>query len=128
MIRKRLFACVIFVGFLSAVSARSGATAQDRPASGKISSGQFALSYDGRGITVSNPLDPDGAEFLSQGGHLGEPIVKYRVENRDWQDLSTRERKLEADPEHKSLVYTDSDRDSPDGERLTRPKGLPGKP
>jgi hypothetical protein len=110
MIREWRFAyALFFLGGLLVVAA----SAQGKPATGKITNGRFALSYDARGTSVSNPQDPYGAEFLTQNGRLGEPVVKYKVENGDWQDISARERKLEADLEHGSLAYTDSDKDSP---------------
>lgn len=111
MIGRIHCALIFFLPAFVAVPTPSAAQVTD--SAGKISSGQFVLSYDGRGIRISNPLDPYGVEFLAQGAHLGEPVVKYQVENRDWQDLSARERKLEADSEHGSLVYTDYDKDLP---------------
>jgi hypothetical protein len=105
MIQKRVVSYVLLCTVLYAIPAPSAVCAQDRPGSGKINRGQFALSYDARGTTVSNPQDPYVAEFLTQGAHLGEPVVRYKVEGRDWLDLPTRERKLEADSEHGSLAY-----------------------
>ena len=79
-----------------------------------INRASFAVAFDARGITsISNPHDPLGAQFLAQGAHLGEPIVRYKTGDRDWAELSTQGRKLDADPENGSLVYTDSDSSSP---------------
>jgi hypothetical protein len=81
---------------------------------GQINNTHFALSYDGQGITsVSSPQDPYHAEFLSNGGRLGQPLVKFKVESGDWRDLSTSARKLEADPQNGALVYTDFSEGSP---------------
>src|SRR5262245_23511732 len=73
-----------------------------------ITRASFTLAYDGRGITgISNPGDPYGAQFLAPGAHLGDPVVKYKTGDSEWADISTKERKLEADPENGSLVYSD---------------------
>ena len=89
--------------------------AQEKPAvPGKIQSGSFVLSYDGRGInSLSSPSDPYRAEFLSPGQRLGEPVVKYKIGEGDWLDIFTGSRALEADPQGCSLVYTDFDKGSP---------------
>jgi hypothetical protein len=110
--KKCLF--LIFFGFtLISLSPLSGIS-QERFAPGKIKNGNFEIVYDGRGISgLSNPQDPSGAEFLSPGGRLGEPVVKYKIGDGDWLDVFTGERKLEADPQMGSLVYTDSDPGSP---------------
>ena len=104
----------IFFGFtLVGLSPLSGIL-QERSTPGKIKNGNFEIVYDGRGISgLSNPQDPYGAEFLSPGGRLGEPVVKYKIGDGDWLDVFTGERKLEADPQKGSLVYTDFDPGSP---------------
>jgi hypothetical protein len=79
-----------------------------------INRASFNLAFDAWGITaVSNPHDPFGAQFLAQGAHLGDPAVKYKTGDRDWADISTKDRKLESDPENGFLVYTDRDSGSP---------------
>ena len=54
---------------------------------GQVRTGDFALSFDGRGLTgISAASDPYGAQLLAPGGRLGV-VVKYRVEGGDWLDL-----------------------------------------
>jgi len=110
--KKCLF--LIFFGFTLISLCPLSGISQERFAPGKIKNGNFEIVYDGRGISgLSNPQDPYGAEFLSPGGRLGEPVVKYKIGDGDWLDVFTGERKLEADPQKASLVYTDSDPGSP---------------
>src|ERR1051326_6738242 len=110
MTKNRFFSYALILGSLLVLPIFSGSHAQNSPATGRISNANFALSYDGKGITsVSTPQDPYHAEFIRQGGRLGEPVVKYKVADGDWSDLSAGARKLEADAEKGSLVYTDFD-------------------
>jgi len=91
----------------------SAADAQVSPP-GTISTASFVLTYDAKGVTgISSPADPYGAQFLAQGAHLGDPVVKYKAGDGDWTDIRTGDRKLEARPEQASLVYTDSEKGSP---------------
>jgi hypothetical protein len=114
MIGKKLLSYAVIIRFLFALPVSTASIPQHRPDSGTINTAQLALSYDKKGITsVSNPQDPYHAEFLAQEGRLGEPVVKYKVDDRDWADLAVGDRTLEADPEHGSLVYTDSGKGSP---------------
>ena len=81
------------------------------PPANRLAKGDFALSYDGRGISsFSNPNDPTKAEFLSAGGRLGEPVIKYKVGEGDWLDVFTGSRTLEADEKAGRLTYVDEDK------------------
>src|SRR5215469_5811946 len=58
-----------------------------------INRASFAVAFDGRGITsISNPRDPLGAQFLAQGAHLGDTVVKYKSGDHDWADISSQDR------------------------------------
>jgi hypothetical protein len=81
--------------------------AQD-PASGRIEKGDFALAYDGQGITaLAQAKDPYGAQLFSPGGRM-IPIIKYRVPGGDWLDAYRGETRLAATPDGTTLIYTDS--------------------
>ncbi len=107
--KKAYFLSALFM--VSAIFARSGGTPPAQgspPATGKIKNANFLLSYDGRGVTgLSNPKDPSDAEFLTPGGRLGEPVLKYRIGLGDWLDIYTSERSVIAEPQVGSLTYTD---------------------
>jgi hypothetical protein len=107
--KKAYFLSALFM--VSAIFARSGGTPPAQgspPATGKIKNANFLLSYDGRGVTgLSNPKDPSSAEFLTPGGRLGEPVLKYRIGLGDWLDIYTSERSVIAEPQVGSLTYTD---------------------
>src|SRR5436190_21760609 len=114
MANKRFFSYALILGSLLVLPVFSGSHAQNSPAAGRISNANFTLSYYGNWITaLSNPEDRYHAEFLRQGGRLGDPVVKYKVANGDWLDLSAKARKLETNAEKGSLVYTDFDPDQP---------------
>src|SRR5215470_13550490 len=81
-----------------------------RPALSTINRATFAVGFDASGITsITNPRDPLRAQFLAQGAHLGDPIVRYKSGDHDWTEISTQDRKLDADPENGTLIYTDGD-------------------
>jgi hypothetical protein len=83
-------------------------TAQDRSGPRNITNANFSLRYDGRGVTgLSNPKDPNGPEFLTPGGRLGEPVLRYRIGQGDWLMVYTSERSLTAEPQAGSLTYAD---------------------
>lgn len=114
MTKRRLLSDALIIAALLVFPLFSGSHAQNSPAVGQINNANFTLAYDSRGITsVSNPQDRYRAEFLGQGGHLGNPVVKYKVADGDWLDVFTGARKLEADPEKGSLIYTDFDPSKP---------------
>jgi len=107
--KKANFLSVLFTVF--AIFARSGRIppVQESPrVTGTIKNENFLLGYDGRGITgLSNPKDPYGAEFLTPGGRLGEPVLKYRIGQGDWLDIYAGERSITAEPQAGSVTYTD---------------------
>src|SRR5215831_5396262 len=109
--RKRKWLLVLFLGVLLLGLEPSRAQA---PPDNTIKSGSFVLAYDQRGITgLSNPGDTYAAQFVAPGAHLGDPVLKYKTQDSEWVDISTRERKLQADAKNGSLIYTDLDSGSP---------------
>ena len=78
------------------------------PMPGRIDKGDFALAYDGQGITaLAHAKDPYGAQLFSPGGRM-VPVIKYRVPGGDWLDAYRGETRLAASPDGTTLTYTDS--------------------
>jgi hypothetical protein len=78
------------------------------PASGRIEKGDFAIVYDGQGVTgLAHSKDPYGAQLFSPGGRM-VPVIKYRVPGGDWLDAYRGETRLAASPDGTTLIYTDS--------------------
>ncbi len=114
MIRRGLLFFVLAAGWLVANAMFSATAGQERSPSAKIANANFVLAYDRRGLTsLANPNDRYRAELLSPTGRLGDTVVKYQVGDGDWLDIFTTGRKLEAEPEKGTLVYTDFDKGSP---------------
>ena len=66
--------------------------------------GDFALSFDSRGLTgLSAPRDSYGAQVLAPGGRLGV-VLKYRVEGGDWLDLYQND-PVKATPSPETVVF-----------------------
>lgn len=104
----------LFIGFSITMSnpVAGGAQAELSPQTLKTES--FIVTYDLRGVTgISSPNDPYNAEFLARGGHLGEPVIKYKTKEGGWSDFAPNERKLDADSQYGSLVYRDLVEGSP---------------
>ncbi|HEU4391611.1 MAG TPA: DUF5695 domain-containing protein [Blastocatellia bacterium] len=101
-----LFLLVVVV--MAGAFARTIASIQTPPPTRTIEAASFKLSYDEKGITgIANPQDRYAAGFLARGSHLGNPLVRYKIGDANWVDLSADGRRLEADPGNKSLVYSD---------------------
>ena len=111
MIRPALFSRLAPAALILALAPATGVLeSQERTPPARLVRGDFALSYDARGVTaLADPGDPTKAELLAPGGRLGEPVVKYRIGDGDWLDVFTGSRKLGTDPAAGTLIYTDSD-------------------
>jgi hypothetical protein len=114
MIHRGMLFFVLASGWFVAIPVFSATAGQERSPSARINNSNFILAYDRRGIaSLANPNDRYRAALLSPTGRLGETAVKYQVGDGDWLDIFTTERKLQAEPESGSLIYTDFDKGSP---------------
>ena len=78
------------------------------PGAGRLDKGDFAIAYDGQGLTsLACATDPSNAPLFSSGGRL-VPVIKYRVPGGDWLDAYRGETRLAASPDGTTLTYTDS--------------------
>jgi hypothetical protein len=111
---QRRFARGLAVGALTllvvalVLVTRLGSQAVGRmpPADRRLQAGDFAITYDDRGVSgLANPGDRFGAQLLAPGGRLGA-VVKYRVEGGDWFDIYQDAPRIEPAPATASLSCT----------------------
>jgi len=99
-------ACVFALAWRAPLSAGATPAGQAAQASmAPVRLGDFAISYDGRGLSgLAATRDPYGTQVLAPGGRLGV-MLKYRVEGGDWLDLYQNNPVLEK-PAAGTVVYT----------------------
>ena len=91
----------------AAFAVQASAPARE-PGAGRLDKGDFAIAYDGQGLTsLACATDPSNAPLFSSGGRL-VPVIKYRVPGGDWLDAYRGETRLAASPDGTTLTYTDS--------------------
>jgi len=81
--------------------------------SDEIKSSDISFSYDERGVSgIASPKDPYGAEVTNPQRPLSL-IVRYQIDQGDWQDLNLRQSQMEALVEDGLVKYTFADSQSP---------------
>jgi hypothetical protein len=83
------------------------------PSANSFEKGNFRIHFDEHGITgLANPKDPFGAQMLAAGQRLGV-VVRFRVADTNWLELTSGAMQLARTPSVPELVYTNDAPEAP---------------